>query len=93
MIAFVIAKDIGMMQSNRRSFLISLEEQLCDKERLRRLVSTKCMQFAPEATSSRVEVTLPHRKRTTCKLQYARKIKPGSSAATAENMSVVSVQN
>ena len=28
--AFVIAKDIGMMQSNRRSFLISLGEQLCD---------------------------------------------------------------
>ena len=33
--AFVIAKDIGMMQSNTRSFLISLGEQLCDKERQR----------------------------------------------------------
>ena len=41
--AFLIAKAIGMMQSNRRSFLISLGEQLCDKERQRRLVSSKRM--------------------------------------------------
>ena len=66
--AFVIVKDFGMMQSNRRSFLISLEEQLCDKERQRRLVSSKRMQFAQESTSSRVEATLADRKRTTSKL-------------------------
>ena len=42
---FVIDKDIGMMQSNRRSFLISFGEQLCDKERQRRLVTSKRMQF------------------------------------------------
>ena len=66
--AFVIAKDIGMMQSNKRSFLISLGEQLCDKKRQRRLVSSKRMQLAQEPTSSRVEATLTDRKRTTCKL-------------------------
>ena len=38
---FVIAKDIGMMQNNRRSFPKSLGKQLCNKERQRRLVSSK----------------------------------------------------
>ena len=66
--AFVIAKDIDMMQSNRSSFLISLGEQLCVKERRRRLVSSKRMQFAQEPTSSRVEATMADRKWTTCKL-------------------------
>ena len=71
--AFVIATEIVMMQSNRRSFLISLGEQLCDKEWQRRLVSSKRMQFAQEPASSRVEAILADRKRTTCKLRQKNK--------------------
>ena len=56
-----------------------------------RLKILQCMQFAQEPLSSRVEAILADRKRITA--NYARKTKPGSSAATAENICMVTVQN
>ena len=64
----MIARGIGMTHSNRRDFLIQLEELLCTTERRKQAAARQPLQFAQQAYTSRGAAdALPAGKITTCR--------------------------